>query len=99
VCIPCSISNCMTCSSNNVCQACYNNFNLNNNTCSCPAGTISNNASSPTCVCPSGGQTYNPATLQCVGNCNVSNCIACGNESNVCSSCLATYQLKGNTCV
>lgn len=106
MCFNCSVSNCDTCSANNVCSSCADTFALQSNgSCGCPSGaSLQNNGT--VCGCPV-NQTYdsdpeggNPGCRQ---NCGITDCIGCSTNAEgvaTCSVCVFGYVVlnNGSTC-
>ena len=103
-CFTCGVTNCIECSSDNVCSICANTFILANNECGCPANSvlISNGTQ---CGCE-GNFTFNPSDFSgtvglCLANCGITDCINCPNTdasgNPVCVECKLGYQLLNNT--
>jgi hypothetical protein len=103
----CNISQCVSCSSVNVCAACAGGYYLNNNQClpTSPAPSCNINhcsACSSDNICAACQNGYALSGNACVVSnpaCNVSHCSACS-STNVCASCNDGYYLNSsNQCL
>lgn len=103
-CFNCSVSNCLTCSSNNFCVVCKDTFLVNaTGACECPKHSFSiNNNTECGCLQPNQTYDYNPTNIDqggCRDNCGIDYCINCNSTAKTCVACTFGYRVLDNACI
>ena len=101
-CFSCNLTNCLSCSGNNICNLCGDSFNLGNGgNCVCPTNSILTN-NGTACGCPT-NQTFNLDSTGtsglCLQSCGITDCIQCSTTNGTkCTQCKTGYVVLNNTC-